>query len=185
MSALAWPDHLVTLAEWDALPEDTSHRYELVEGTLQVSPRPGVAHQWAVSELHYQLREQLPDWLRPLPEVEVVLFENHPPTVRIPDLVAVRREVARSGVARCAARDVLLACEIVSPGSVRTDRITKLAEYADAKVPGYWIVDVTTSRPSVEVYRLNSSCYEQVTVADSQLSESRPAPVTIDVGALH
>ncbi len=40
----AWPprppDHLLGLAEWDALPEDTSARYELVEGRWSSAPTP-------------------------------------------------------------------------------------------------------------------------------------------------
>jgi hypothetical protein len=38
---------------------------------------------------------------------------------------------------------VSLVIEIVSPGSVRTDRLTKCGEYADARIPHYWIVDIT------------------------------------------
>jgi len=34
-----WPEHLLDLAAWDALPEDTRGRFELVEGVPQVSPR--------------------------------------------------------------------------------------------------------------------------------------------------
>lgn len=40
------------------------------------------------------------------------------------------------------ADDVLLAVEIISPRSRRTDRITKFAEYADAGIPHYWIIDL-------------------------------------------
>ncbi len=34
MITASWPDHLLTLTEWDALPEDTSRRCESVEGVL-------------------------------------------------------------------------------------------------------------------------------------------------------
>jgi hypothetical protein len=33
-SASPWPDHLLTLAEWDALPE---RQFELQEGVLRIS----------------------------------------------------------------------------------------------------------------------------------------------------
>lgn len=185
MSSLAlWPDHLVTLDEWRALPEDTTRRFELVEGTLQVSPRPSVAHQWALSELNYQLRGQLPAHLRALPEVEVVLFESHPPTVRVPDLVLVD-SVARMDAARCAASDVRLTCEVVSHGSVRTDRITKLAEYADAGIEHYWLVDLTRSSPSMEIYRRRTGGYERTaTHHEDTFKVAVPSPLTVDLSAL-
>ncbi|MGH3686111.1 MAG: hypothetical protein ACRDRE_12035 [Pseudonocardiaceae bacterium] len=40
MTTASWPDHLLTLTEWDTLPEDTSRRCGLVEGVLLVVPRP-------------------------------------------------------------------------------------------------------------------------------------------------
>jgi hypothetical protein len=38
MRVMPGPDHLLTLAEWDALPEDTSRHYELAEGVLVGRP---------------------------------------------------------------------------------------------------------------------------------------------------
>lgn len=43
------PDHLLTLDEWDALPEDNSRHYELVEGKLLASPQPALLHQRAMT----------------------------------------------------------------------------------------------------------------------------------------
>lgn len=57
----AWPsrppDHLIDLAEWDALPEDSSARYELVEGVMVAAPRPLPRHRDLVLELGGQLTE--------------------------------------------------------------------------------------------------------------------------------
>jgi hypothetical protein len=39
MSAVAFPDHLLTLEEFTQLPEDNSRHYELQEGVLIVRPR--------------------------------------------------------------------------------------------------------------------------------------------------
>ena len=55
MSAATWPDHLLSLAEWDVLPEDTSHRCELVEGILLVAPCPAFLHQLVMQELGAEL----------------------------------------------------------------------------------------------------------------------------------
>ena len=40
------------------------------------------------------------------------------------------------------ASEVVLAVEIVSPGSERTDHTVKPLEYADAGIPHYWVVDL-------------------------------------------
>ena len=66
MSAAPSPDHPLSLAEWDVLPEDTSHRYELVEGILLVAPRPAPLHQRAMVRLTADLDRQLPDQLTAL-----------------------------------------------------------------------------------------------------------------------
>jgi Uma2 family endonuclease len=40
------------------------------------------------------------------------------------------------------AADVVLAVEIISRGSRRLDTVVKAAEYADAGIPHYWVVDL-------------------------------------------
>ena len=39
-------------------------------------------------------------------------------------------------------RGLLLAVEVISPSSVRTDRVTKRAFFQRVGVPEYWVVDV-------------------------------------------
>ena len=48
MSVMTCPDHLLTLEEFDQLPEDNSRRYELQEGVLQVSPKAAGFHQFVL-----------------------------------------------------------------------------------------------------------------------------------------
>lgn len=141
LSTIAWPDHLLALAEWEALPEDTAHRYELVEGVLLVAPRPAPMHQRALVRMTTELDRQLPDDLTALADVEVLIDGGFPPTVRAPDVVVVPTAHAEQNPTRLLAADVLLAVEIISPGTGRTDRVTKLAEYAEAgiSITGSWI----------------------------------------------
>ncbi|MGH3772878.1 MAG: hypothetical protein ACRDRW_16055 [Pseudonocardiaceae bacterium] len=76
--SLRRPGSLLTLEEWVALPGDNTHRYELQEGVLLVSPRPGRRHQLAAQRLSRQLDEQLPaDWESVL-DLEVVVRAEHP-----------------------------------------------------------------------------------------------------------
>jgi Uma2 family endonuclease len=158
VSTVTWPNHLLTLDDWDALPEDNHFRLEVVEGILIVSPRPVFFHQRAVTRLTYLIDEQLPTGLSAVSEVDVVLAE-HPLTIRSPDVVVTSAEVADSNPARCRATDVHLALEVLSEGSVRTDRVTKFSEYAEAGIDHYWIVDLDAP-PSLTLFRLIDGGYE-------------------------
>jgi Uma2 family endonuclease len=183
MSVSPWPDHLLSLDEWAALPEDNTHHYELVDGVLQVSPRPASDHQWAIQELGYQLRDQVPADLRALPKVEVVLTAQWPTTVRSPDLVVVPKRVAVTNPARYSAAEVLLAVEVVSPGSRKIDHGAKMYDYSEAGIPSYWILDIETP-VTLTAHRLVDGEYEVVGDGTDVLALSEPAPVTVDVAGL-
>ena len=141
MTIPVWPDHLLTLAEWENLPDFERYAVEVQEGILRVSPRPITTHQRAIYKLVEALNGQLPVELNALAEVEL-LVETTPLTIRIPDVVVIDTSVADEGVSRVDARDAHLVVEVGSPGSARHDRVTKFAEYAEAGIPQYWLVDL-------------------------------------------
>lgn len=178
-----WPDHLLSLDDWDALSPDPLHRYELVEGLLLVAPRPAFLHQRAMFRLAAELEMQLPLELSAATEIEILIESSGPTTVRVPDVIVVPTAVANANPARVDAADVLLAVEITSPGTVRTDRITKLYEYADAGIPAYWLLDVTPP-PTMTAHALVDGDYEIVGDGGGVLSLLSPAPVTIDLSRL-
>lgn len=150
MTALPdYPQPPLTVAEYTALPEDESYRWELQEGALVMSPRPTPTHMRAMFELGHQLRAQLPPGWQIVPDVDVdlsLVADDQPGYVRSPDLVVVpagttRRTRAERRLIRAA--EVTLIVEIVSPGSKRMDHTIKRTEYADAGIGHYWIVDLT------------------------------------------
>ena len=119
-------------------------RYELIDGELLVTPSPGHAHQIAVSELlvllkAYVSREGLGVTL-PAPS-DVELREG---SVTQPDLYVMPAgpSAEAKGLAWSPSLRLLLAVEILSPASVRTDRIVKRDFYLESGVAEYWIVDV-------------------------------------------
>lgn len=183
MSVLPWPDHLLSLQEWDALPEDTSRRYELAEGVLVVAPRPSPHHQRAGARLATDLDRQLPATLGAAPDVEVVIDASFPATVRAPDVLVTSESLLTSNPPRIDASEVLLAIEIISPGSRVTDRITKAAEYAGAGIPYYWIIDLT-SPASLTVFALVEGRYEVLEKATGPVTLSEPATISVDVTRL-
>jgi Uma2 family endonuclease len=183
VSTYTWPDHLLTLDEWEALPEDSTHRFELVEGVLLVAPRPTSLHQLVLIELGSELNRQLPADLTALPEVEVLVDAGPPPTLRVPDLAVVSTLSAQSNLARFDAADVLLAVEILSPGTRRTDRVLKAAEYAEAGILHYWLVDLDPP-VSLAALRLADGAYQPDTVTDGAVELTSIGPVQLDLPAL-
>lgn len=136
------PVKLLSLAEFAALPEDNRARFELQEGILQVNPRPKPMHQIAATLLCHELLPQLPAGLFPLQEVDMVLDLGQLPTVRIPDVLVARIGSFDPAEQLVSADAVVLAIEIISPGSRRTDMVTKPSEYADAGIGHYWVIDL-------------------------------------------
>jgi Uma2 family endonuclease len=181
--ALPIPRELMTLGEWDALPEDNSAHYELQEGVLVVSPKPARRHQRALVRLASQMEAQLPSEWEVLPDFEVVVQADGPATVRAPDLVMVHVEGPEK---RVAARDVLLAVEVISPGSRKIDTHMKPFEYAEAGIPHYWVVDLDPPAPSITVYGLGApgDGYVESQTATGTLIVQQPFEMRIDIRAL-
>jgi Uma2 family endonuclease len=169
--SVMWPNRQLTLAEWEALPETEGVRLELVEGLVVMAPLPLSWHQRAGMRIGYRLDEQLPADLTALTEVDVVLVEQ-PPTVRIPDVIVTRTSLYETNPARFSPSDVLLAVEILSDGTRRVDRMVKFAEYAEAGIAQYWIIDVGTPC-TLLCYILVEGNYE--------LSGEHSGPVELDV----
>jgi len=149
-----WPDRLLELADWEVLPVYEVHNVECSEGILVVRPKPGPRHQYAMARLANALDEQVPDEFTAVVDVEVLL-PGRPLTVRAPDVLVTADSLVSANLPRLDATDVLLAVEILSEGSRRTDRVTKMSEYAEAGIPDYWIVDLLEP-VSVRCHRLGA-----------------------------
>lgn len=142
LTTAAWPDRLLTLADWQELPVDELHHVECGEGVLYVTPKPLPGQQRAMIRLAGQLEMRLVSaGLGVAVDSEVLLSES-PLTVRAPDVLVVAETDLAANPPRFRAQQVHLAVEILSDGSRRTDRVMKFSEYAEAGIPAYWIVDL-------------------------------------------
>lgn len=178
--------HHWSAAQVRALIEDSpTHwpRYELMGGELIVTPAPGGIHQVAVAKIlvllaGYLTREPVGVALASPADLQL-----HPDTIAQPDIfVAPRVRPAEPDHVFSWAdiASLLLAIEVISPSSERTDRVEKRDHYmSSARVAEYWVVDLDAR----VLERWNP---ERVTpmVARSTL-EWRPAgagkPLTIDL----
>lgn len=190
MSAVPMPmPALLSVADFAALPEDQTVRFELQEGNLVMSPRPRADHQACALALAMQLVPHLPANLEVLLDIDVDLeltAPGRPGFVRAPDVVVANRAArARTriegGFVR--ASEVVMLIEVVSPGSRRTDGVIKLGEYAEAAVPHYWIVDLDGA-VALRAYRLDRSAYREVGQFGGEMRVAEPFPVTLDLTGL-
>ena len=190
MTALPEPWRLLTIAEYEALGEDDQTRWELQEGILMMSPSPKPRHMRLGARLFSQVDEQLPDELVAVPDVDVdlqLVTAEGPATVRRPDLVVVdsseyQRVEAEGGVLRASAVHVVV--EIVSPGSRRTDYVTKRSEYAEAGISHYWIIDLTTPLSLVAFVLTDELGYVDNGEVTGEFTTNSPCPLTIRLDQL-
>ena len=153
------------------LPDD-GHRYELIDGSLIVSPAPRHAHQVILGNLHLLLRVAC------TPELQVVLA---PFAVALADDTEVQPDLLVAPRSQFTERDLpgppLLAVEILSPSTRRVDLLLKRDRYEAAGIPSYWLVD--PDGPSITVLELDAGQYVERAVAAGvrQLSVVRPFPV--------
>ena len=145
-----------TLADIAALPDNVNG--EIIDGELIASPRPAPAHALAASAVGGELFGSFGGaggsgpgpggwWILDEPELHL---GGH---VLVPDVAGWRRErlpSLRGFTAFTVTPDWV--CEVVSPSSVRRDRVRKMAIYAALGVSYAWIVDPDAQ--VVESYQL-------------------------------
>ena len=160
-----------TRADLETMPDD-GHRYEIVDGTLVVTPAPSLRHQIAVVNLVLVLSAACTDGLRVLTApFDVALATD---TVLQPDVVVARRSDLTE-------RDLptapVLAIEVLSPSTRRVDLTLKRSRYEAARCTSYWVVD--PDHPSVTVWELREGSYVEVAhvEGDEVLEVARPFPV--------
>jgi Uma2 family endonuclease len=184
------PDHLLTIAEYAELGETEPGYTELLEGRLLMSPSPRPKHGRASLRIATSLQSQLPDDLEALQEIDVDLElvpPGRPGFSRRPDLILVRSaEVERAenegGLIR--ASEVEIVVEIVSPGSRYTDHRAKRAEYAEAGIPHYWIVDLAEPISLIDCYKPSKTGYQDSGEITGKFKATEPFPVSLDLDAL-
>ena len=132
--------------------------FTIIAGEKIMSPSPNDFHQ----AIFGQLSRRLGNWAEQtqagrirLAPYDVILAED---VVVQPDIVFVSKERLNIFTALNLRGAPDLAVEIVSPGSVRLDRVRKRALYARYGIAEFWIV--SPGERTVEVLRLQGQQYE-------------------------
>ncbi len=137
----AEPTKKYTYQDYLELPEEPGYRFEILEGILVKDPSPSVMHQ----RVSRRLQRILEDYFWEVdPEGEIfnapldVTFDDT--TVVQPDLLYVPGEQKKIVKEARIDGPPTLVVEVLSPFSIRKDRVRKLRIYQDAGVQHYWIV---------------------------------------------
>ena len=142
-----------------SIPENTTG--EIIDGELFVTPRPSRKHGYTASALDKKIGSpyQFGDsggpggWII-IVEPEISLGEN----IIVPDLGGWRKErFPVSEETNWISVPPDWACEVLSPGTVRLDKIKKMPLYAKHAVGHLWLIDPIAK--SLDVYRLESGMW--------------------------
>lgn len=165
-----------TVDDLDALPEN-NRRYELTDGTLNVSPSPSSLHGAVSGRLYARLDDSAP---APFAVTQMVEIRFGRQLTRIPDLLVVRSD--QPGRHWFAPGEVAVAVEIESPGSHIEDRATKPALYAQYGIPHYWRVELDPIR--VVTYELDTGSHYRMSPANDRLTVLQPFQVDFRIADL-
>jgi Uma2 family endonuclease len=156
------------------LPDD-SPRVELTDGVLTVVPSPSAGDQRINVRLVSWLERRLPPGFESLMALGVLIDVD---TTREPDAVIVHGP-ADLDHHFCKAEQVLVAIEIVSPGTRRRDRFEKPALYASAGIPHYWRIEQNPVH--VFAYDLVGGSYELVADSAEELVLTEPFEIKLPI----
>ena len=163
----------LTYVDLELMPDD-GHRYELIDGSLVVTPAPSRRHQIVSSNLMAALLGDCPRGLRVLSApVDVRLTDD---TVFQPDLLVVNAD--EFGELDRPARP-LLAVEILSPSTSSIDRLLKFNKFQAAGCPSYWIVD--PDDPRLTAWNLVEGVYQLVADIAGEDSWTSTLPYAVTV----
>ena len=167
--------HVAEMETLYTLNEVGARVYELIDGTLIVTPAPSWRHQRAVARLLRTLMDAAPDG-----GLEVLAA---PFDVRLADDTVLQPDVLVCHVTDLTQRNLpvapLLAIEVLSPSTRLVDLNLKRARYEAAGCDSYWAVDPTA--PSITAWDLRDGAFVEVAsvTGGELLTTAHPFPVAV------
>jgi Uma2 family endonuclease len=149
--ALLFPNQ-GTWSEEEYLALDTNHLVEFTDGCLEVLPMPTTSHQLIVVFLFEAIKAFVSKENLGLVLIAPLKIQIRRNKYREPDVLFVTREhESLIGEQFWLGADLVM--EVVSPDNRERDWEKKRADYAEAGIPEYWIVDPQRSTITVLMFK--------------------------------
>jgi Uma2 family endonuclease len=174
---LRWiaPDGPWTEPDLHLFPQD-GHRYEIVDGSLHVTPPLDPAHEMVVRALITTLRGAAPTGWWVCSRLGIEIGSSN----LVPDVTVLRPH--SSGAIWNDPADVALVVEVETPATSRYDRLLKPTLYADAGIAAYWRVVLDPAAPVLHLYTLTADggyALHQTVQGDQLVALDVPFPVRV------
>lgn len=143
---------VVSLEEFERLPEEDAFRVELSRGRVVREPRPGAEHGWLAARLFRAIDGYVEEHGLGAVAIETgFLLSRRPATVRGPDVAFISKdhlppEGIPTGFWPLAPE---LAVEVLSPSNIAAEIQEKVLEYLEAGTRLVWVVDPRSSTVTV------------------------------------
>ncbi|MEV6299811.1 Uma2 family endonuclease [Actinoplanes sp. NPDC051861] len=169
------PEGRWTEPDLHLFPQD-GHRYEIVDGSLHVTPPMDEAHDSLVEAVVGTLRAAAPPGWWVCARLGIEIGDSNV----VPDVTVLRPH--SSGAIWVDPADVALVVEVEADETRRYDRLLKPALYAGAGIPAYWRVE---PGPALRAYALDGTEYRDAggVDGDEQGRLDAPYPVRITPAA--
>jgi Uma2 family endonuclease len=167
------PDGRWTEPDLHLFPQD-GHRYEIVDGSLHVTPPLDGPHEAIVRAVLTMLRGAAPEGWWVCDRVGIEAGRSN----LIPDVTVLRPY--SSGAIWADPADVACVIEVETETSRRYDRLLKPTLYAEAGIPAFWRIE-PEPEPVLHTYALGADGYQaEKTVRGADLVQvDAPFPVRV------
>ncbi|MDQ1674503.1 MAG: hypothetical protein QOC98_3065 [Frankiaceae bacterium] len=169
----AVPTHLdhYTIDDLYRLPADDGDRYEVLNGSLHVTPPAAYPHNRRAQRLGAALMAAAPAGFEVLSTgTQAIRMGNEGPC---PDVAVFSEGEYATDIP---VEAVVLLVEVTSPSNRSTDTVTKLDLYARSGVRHYWVVDPD----EITVYELDAGSGSYRVVSRGPAAEvSAPFPISV------
>ncbi|MEU7906621.1 Uma2 family endonuclease [Actinoplanes sp. NPDC049118] len=171
------PEGQWTEPDLHLFPQD-GHRYEIVDGSLHVTPPLNGPHEAVVQAVVTLLRDAAPSGWWVCARLGVAVGASN----LVPDVTVLRPR--SSGAIWADPADVALVVEVETDTSRRYDRLLKPALYADARIETYWRIEPDRS-PVLHTYALGPDGYvhEKTLQGADLVKVDAPFPVRVSPSA--
>jgi Uma2 family endonuclease len=162
---------------------DDGKRHEIIDGEHYVTPSPNTKHQVVVGNLHLSIGTFLKH--HPVGAVFLAPFDVVFSDLNVvePDLLYISRAHKTVLTEKHVRGTPDLVVEVLSPGTRKTDEVTKRKLYERFGVQEYWVVDPELD--TVKVYRRTNAAFERSAELSAEQNDLLTTPLLPNFSVSH